>query len=37
MCENINKEVETKTVDQEISQALVEEFLDDNAIEAFGE
>lgn len=35
MCENINDEV--KTVNQEISQALVEEFLDDNAIEAFGE
>lgn len=32
MCENVNDEVET--IDQEISQSLVEEFLDDNAIEA---
>lgn len=35
MCKNVNDEV--KTINQEISQALVEEFLDDNAIEAFGE
>lgn len=35
MCENINEEA--KTINQEISEALVEEFLDDNAIEAFGE
>lgn len=35
MCANINEEA--KTINQEISEALVEEFLDDNAIEAFGE
>lgn len=35
MCENIKEE--SKTINEDASQALVEEFLDDNAIEALGE
>lgn len=35
MYEDVTEEV--KTINEDISEALVEEFLNDNAIEAFGE
>lgn len=35
MYEDVKEEV--KTINEDISQALVDEFLDDNVIESFGE